>query len=106
MRIVVASETYQNYRNDAVSDQLTDFIVRREEFGWVRVNLLISTGVQTEIHRYSLPWRNLEMRFRNNLCKDDSALFSRFLHALYTRQSIIVSPCKPSTTLKWKVQIA
>ena len=33
MRIVVASETYQNYRNDAVINQLTDF--SKAEGVWV-----------------------------------------------------------------------
>jgi hypothetical protein len=54
MRIVVASETYQNYQNDVVSNQLTDFIVRREEFGGGESE---SVGINrsAEIHRYSLP---------------------------------------------------
>jgi hypothetical protein len=59
MRIVVASETYQNYENDAVINQLTDFSIRREEFGGGESES-VDIDRSTEMHRYSLPWRNLE----------------------------------------------
>jgi hypothetical protein len=54
MRMQVASETYQNYENDAVINQLTDFSIRREEFGGGESES-VDIDRSTEMHRYSSP---------------------------------------------------